>query len=78
MVKPYGVPYLGSKNRIAEYIVFCILSKCTGERLVDAFGGGGAISDCAAQSGFFKKIVYNDFNPDVVAFVKDCFTGKAS
>ena len=43
----YGVPYQGNKSRIAD-IIINILPK--GKRLVDLFGGGGAITHCALLS----------------------------
>jgi site-specific DNA-adenine methylase len=47
MRKNYGMPYQGSKNRIAEDIIDFLPKR---KVLVDLFGGGGAISDCASQS----------------------------
>lgn len=80
MVKSYGIPYQGSKNKIAEYIVYCVLAPAAvgkkGVRLIDAFGGGGAITACAALSGFFDEIVYNDLNSELCNFVKETFKGE--
>lgn len=53
MKKSYGIPYMGSKNRIAEDIVDFLPS---GKTLVDLFGGGGAITDCASKSGKWEKV----------------------
>ena len=39
--KHYGVPYQGNKSRIADRIISVLPS---GNRLVDLFGGGGAIT----------------------------------
>lgn len=47
-MKNYGLPYMGSKSAIAEKIVDFLPKSTT---LVDLFGGGGAITDCASQSG---------------------------
>lgn len=55
----YGIPYQGNKSKIAEDIIFALPS---GKRLVDLFGGGGAITHCAALSGKWKEIYYNDIN----------------
>ena len=52
MYMRYGLPYKGSKNQIAEYIVGTLPK---GRRLVDLFGGGGAISHCAALSRKYKQ-----------------------
>ena len=59
MRKNYGLPYMGSKNKLAEEIVNFLPQK---KVLVDLFGGGGAISDCAIQSGKYEKIIYNELN----------------
>ena len=59
MRKNYGLPYMGSKNKLAEEIVNFLPQK---KVLVDLFGGGGAISDCASQSGKYEKIIYNELN----------------
>ena len=57
MAKKYGIPYKGSKSQIAEWVV-SILPKA--EILVDLFAGGCAITDCAMQSGKWKRIIAND------------------
>lgn len=62
----YGIPYKGSKNRIAEDIIDFLPS---GNTLVDLFGGGGAITDCASKSGKWEKIIYNEL--DVLPYT--CF-----
>jgi len=71
----YGLPYQGSKNKIAENII-SILPK--GKRLVDLFGGGGAISHCASLSGKWESVYYNDFNPLVVDFLRRAINGDYS
>lgn len=55
----YGIPYMGSKNRIAKQIIDFLPS---GETLVDLFGGGGAITDCASESGKWPNIIYNELD----------------
>ena len=50
---------MGSKNKLAEEIVKFLPQK---KVLVDLFGGGGAISVCASQSGKYEKIIYNELN----------------
>lgn len=71
----YGLPYQGSKNQIAENIIN-VLPR--GKRLVDLFGGGGAISHCAVLSGKWKSVYYNDFNPIVVDFFRRTINGDFS
>lgn len=54
------MPYKGSKNKIAEKIV-SVLPEA--EYFVDLFGGGGAMIDCAMQSGKYQKGIYNELEP---------------
>ncbi len=66
MKKNYGIPYKGSKNRIAEDIIDFLPS---GKTLVDLFGGGGAITDCASRSGKWETVIYNEIDK----LPHDCF-----
>ena len=61
-MKKYGMPYKGSKTLLADRIVEILPA---GDVLVDAFGGGGAITDCAARSGKWKHVIYNELEPVV-------------
>ena len=69
----YGIPYQGSKSSIAEEIIASLPS---GNRLVDLFGGGFAISHCGLYSYKYKQVLYNDINPLLVPLIKDCIAGK--
>ena len=69
----YGIPYMGSKNLIAEKIVAFLPS---GKRFVDLFGGGFAMSHCALLSGKFETIFYNEINPLLLKLNKDAIDGK--
>ena len=64
--KAYGLPYKGSKNRIAEWVVDSLPAADT---LVDLFAGGCAVSHCAMLSGKFKRVIANDISdaPEVFA-----------
>ena len=55
----YGMPYMGSKNQIAKWVIEHLPKK---ENLYDLFGGGGAITHCACESGKFKHVIYNEKN----------------
>lgn len=59
-MKNYGMPYKGSKNKIAKKII-SILPEA--DYFVDLFGGGGAMSHCAALSGKYNKVIYNELDP---------------
>lgn len=48
----YGISYQGGKSRIAEAIVGALPAA---DVLVDLFGGGGAVTHCAALSGKWKN-----------------------
>lgn len=73
MAKCYGIPYLGSKDKIADSLLAAMPD---GERFVDLFGGGFAMSECALRSGRYNKVLYNDYNPLVVNLVMDAIKGK--
>lgn len=69
----YGLPYHGSKNAIAEWVI----NELPGAPcFADLFGGGGAITHRAVLSGKYKSFIYNDFNPLISAFFKECIEGK--
>jgi site-specific DNA-adenine methylase len=68
----YGVGYKGSKSRIARDIIGVLPP---GSRLIDLFGGGGAISHCAFESGKWSEIIYSDNEPSIVSLVKGLFNG---
>lgn len=69
----YGLPYKGSKNKIAQWVVDTLPG---GECLVDLFGGGGAITHAAILSGKYNSIIYNDIAPGLSEFLKECMEGK--
>lgn len=68
----YGMPYQGSKQRIADEIVHILPE---GRRFVDLFGGGAAITECALLSGKWEQVLYNELNPLVVDLFKKAISG---
>nr|DAM11074.1 MAG TPA: DNA adenine methylase [Bacteriophage sp.] len=68
----YGIPYLGSKNKLAERIV-SFLPRA--EHLYDVFCGGCAIAHCAALSGKWGHIHINDIS-DMPQLFMDAIAGK--
>ena len=68
----YGLPYQGSKSAIAEKIINFLPA---GKRFVDLFGGGAAMSDCAAKSGKYETVFYNEINPLLCNLVKKAIAG---
>lgn len=71
--KHYGVPYQGNKSRVADIIISILPS---GPRLVDLFGGGGAITHCAILSGKWDRFLYNDINKGITTLFVDAIKGK--
>lgn len=69
----YGVPYQGNKSRIADGIIKVLPG---GKRLVDLFGGGGAITHCALLSGKWESYLYNDLNEMITGLFIDAIYGK--
>lgn len=64
MAKRYGLPYKGSKNTIARWVVDHLPD---GEVLVDLFCGGCAVTHAALESGRYKRVIANDLHGDVPA-----------
>lgn len=69
----YGMPYKGSKNRIAKFVIDRLPD---GDVFVDLFGGGGAITHAAVLSGKYKRIIYNDIDPIVSKAFKMAINGE--
>lgn len=70
----YGLPYTGSKNRLAEKIIAHFPEADT---LVDVFFGGGAVTHCAIAHSKFKNYIANDIRT-TPQFFKECAEGKYS
>lgn len=70
----YGLPYTGSKNRLAKKIIRHLPEADT---LVDVFFGGGAITHCAMAHNKFKNYIANDIRT-TPQFFKECIECKHS
>ena len=68
----YGLPYKGSKTKIADAIIEHLPPA---KVLYDLFAGGCAITHAAILSGKWKKIVANDIKPYPALF-RDAALGK--
>ena len=67
-----GMPYMGSKRKLASKIVDKILQDNPKTKYVyDLFGGGGAVSFEFIQRPQIKKVIYNELNTGVVALLRD-------
>ena len=69
----YGIPYKGSKNKIAESI---LAQLPPAKHFYDLFGGGGAMTHCALMSGKYEFVHYNEFNPLVFKCFKMAINGE--
>ena len=69
----FGMPYQGSKNKLAKDIIEQIPPA---EHFYDLFGGGGAITHCAVLSGKYKYVHYNEINPLVVKGFEMAINGE--
>lgn len=69
----YGLPYKGSKNAIAEWIVNELPQS---EYFVDLFFGGGAVTHCAMLKGKWDKFIINDIDGRLPKLFVDCAHGK--
>jgi len=71
-IMSYGLPYCGSKSRIAEWIMGFI-PKC--ECFVDVFAGGCAITHAAMEYRKANRYIVNDIS-GVPQFFLDAINGK--
>ena len=68
----YGIPYQGSKSRIAEWVVSQLPPADT---LVDLFAGGCAITHAALLSGKYNNVIANDLTQGPNVF-RDAINGE--
>ena len=70
-----GIPYMGSKRKLAKPIVDYILANNPKTKyFYDLFGGGGAISFEALKRKKIKQVHYNELNTGVVELLKKIIT----
>ncbi len=68
----YGVPYTGSKNKIAAWVVDNLPPA---RFFIDAFAGGCAVTHAALLSGKYERLIANDLSPAPDLFL-DAVHGK--
>lgn len=62
---------MGSKRKLApDLILHMANANPSANHFYDLFGGGGAMSFAALQSGFFDSVHYNELNTAVVALLE--------
>ena len=69
----YGMPYKGSKSKIAEWLIEQLPKA---KHFYDLFGGGGAMSHCAVLSGKYEVVHYNELNPLICKAFKMAVNGE--
>lgn len=74
-MKQFGIKYKGSKDKIAIDIISQLPA---GNRFVDLFGGGFAMSHCALLSNKYQKVLYNDINPLLPSLIQKAINGDYS
>ena len=73
MAENYGLPYTGSKSRIAHWVIDNLPR---GRVLIDAFAGGCAITHRALLSQKWQTIIANDINRKYPQLFADAIRGK--
>lgn len=68
----YGLPYQGSKSRIAKWVIDNLPD---GDTFVDLFAGGCAVTHAALLSGKYKHFIANDIGDGPQIFV-DAIKGE--
>ncbi len=61
----YGIPYQGSKSRLAEWVISNLPDA---DVFVDLFAGGCAVTHCALLSGKYACVLANDLGDGPVTF----------
>lgn len=72
-MKTYGMPYMGSKRKLATRILAAMPQRDT---LVDLFCGGCAVAHAAMDGNKFKNIIINDINPICPELFINALSGK--
>lgn len=70
--KVLGLPYMGSKSKIAEWVISKLPSA---DNFVEPFAGGCAITHAAILSGKYTRIIFNDITDSTNVFL-DAIHGK--
>lgn len=69
----YGVPYMGSKNQIAPWVISYLPEA---KHFYDLFAGGCAVTHAAMISGKYESFTANDLSPYGVTLFRDAIAGK--
>ena len=69
----YGLPYMGSKNKIAEWVISVLPSA---RHFYDLFCGGCAVTHAAMLSGRYEDFYINDIQGDIPQLFLDAVRGN--
>ena len=69
MARRYGIPYQGSKSKIAKWVIDNLPSANT---FVDLFAGGCAVTHAAIESGKYERFIANDLTDAPNIFKAAC------
>lgn len=69
----YGIPYMGSKNRIIKRLSKYFPKDV--DNFYDLFAGGCAVSDYFLRENTYKKYTINDINPTPITIYKNALGG---
>ncbi|HAX83226.1 MAG TPA: hypothetical protein DCY15_01620 [Ruminococcaceae bacterium] len=73
--KNYGLPYMGSKNKIAKEIVLKLPKR---KNLYDLFLGGGAVTHAAMEMHKYERYIVNDLDKDMPKIFLQAIRGDKS
>lgn len=69
----YGIPYMGSKGPLADWVLSHIPQA---DNFYDLFGGGFSITHAAMLKNKWQSFYFNEIKSDVVDLIKDSIAGK--
>ena len=76
MAKHYGIPYMGSKEKILDLIQYIFDRESNKKYLIDPFCGGFSVCAYALENTKFK-VFANDLNKYVIALYKEMLLNKS-
>ena len=71
----YGLPYQGSKDKIAEQLIKCFPKS---DNFYDLFGGGFSITHCMLNNRYddYKQFHFNEIRSGICDLIKNAIAGK--
>lgn len=69
----YGIPYMGSKNKIAKWVLSYLPNA---DNFYDLFCGGCAVTHCAITQKKYQNYFINDIKGEMPQGFVDCVNGK--